>query len=407
MRTCAGKVFSLLLCAFALACAALLVVGGWGILFWPAEYWRQAVLPEVATVGMHIDPFELVRPGAGGLGEETGSAWAVRYECRRRADVDTIFLFHSMPEAWQSRAALRDTLLSKWARDFFNWTGIFIVGLEETVGADISTDAWTEFEATTIGDMVRLNMSDEYAAVNAKFLAGLNWATLHCPRIRYVVKLDDDVAVEPFLFRRYLNNVHPTARVIYCTHQEHSRLLRHSLRSGHSLDLQGEPDYGYCSGRTVIMNTPTAEDIVRASRVVTAHSTDDLYVTGELALVAKLTHQSLSFTSPRESEGIEVAIEGNDMLTHMEGAFGQTSERRAAWHTAIWNETRTSSGQLDAAALHSGAHLSARLLRGQSAIRDWLQRTSAPAASPTLLETTPGLSSNASAPVDQLIHENN
>lgn len=389
MRTFAGKLFSLLLGVFAVACAAFIVVVGWGVLFWPSEYWRRALLPEVATAEMQINPFELVRRGAIIVAEETGSAWAVSKECRRRPSLDTIFLFHSMPESWQSRAALRDTLLSKWARDFFNWTGIFVVGLEETVASDISTDAWTGFEATTIGDTVRLNMSDERASVTAKFLVGLDWATLHCPRIRYVVKLDDDVAVEPFVFRRYLDKVDPTSRVIYCIHQEHSRLLRRRLK--------GKPDYRYCSGRTVVMNRATAEDIVRASHVVSGHSTDDLYVTGELALAAKLTHQSLGFSSPREPEGIDEAIEGNNMLAHMEGAFGQTSARRAVWHTAIWNETRTASGRLDSAALLSGARLSARILRGQSAIGDLLQRLSAQVKSSTFVETTAWGPSNTSS----------
>ncbi|XP_054922860.2 uncharacterized protein [Dermacentor andersoni] len=259
-------------------------------------------------------------------------------------------------------------------REFFNWTGVFLIGLEETGDTDGTTDTWTDLEAAAIGDMVRLNTSEDYAAMMAKFLAGLRWATLSCPRLRYVVKADDDVAVEPVLLRHYLDGqVDLTSRVIYCTNQHHNRVLRHRSFSPRE-DPLGESNHRYCSGRTVIMNVATAEDLVRASRVVPSHSADDVYVTGDLALAARVSHRSLGFSGAREPEGADALILGSHMLAHMESAFDQTIGRRAAWHAAIWKWASGQSGDVRAIALRRGAHLFASAMRSESAIGNMLRR---------------------------------
>ncbi|KAH6928226.1 hypothetical protein HPB50_012602 [Hyalomma asiaticum] len=334
MRTLAGRLFSLVLAVFALSCVAFLLLGIWNVLFWPPDTWRRPLRAHLLVREHHMNRSASASGDAAeNWLEETRTAWAARSECQR-GSVDTIFLFHSAPSAWQNRAALRNTLLSEWARlhvmqalygastaghvyehqiprfmcsafqfpkapttakcsggafrafsvtidvndtdracltsclahpnlttrldlrpylivrricdigssrdrEFFKWTGVFLIGLEEPGDPEGTTDAWTDLEAVAVGDMVRLNKSDDYVALTTKFLAGLRWVTLHCPHLHYVVKADDDVAVEPVLFRRYLDDqVGLTKRVIYCSNQHHNRVVRHRLSPRHEHPLQ-------------------------------------------------------------------------------------------------------------------------------------------------------------------------
>ncbi|KAH7936769.1 hypothetical protein HPB49_003912 [Dermacentor silvarum] len=263
-------------------------------------------------------------------------------------------------------------MLLYFDRESFNWTGVFLIGLEETGDPDGLTNAWTDLEAAAIGDMIRLNTNDDYASMMAKFLVGLHWVTLHCRRLRYVIKADDDVAVEPVLLRRYLDGqVGLTSRVIYCSNQHYNRVLRRRSFSPRDESL-GESDHRYCSGRTVVMNLPTAEDLARASRVVPSHSADDVYVTGDLALAARVSHRSLGFSGAREPEGVDAVILGSHMLAHMESAFDQTTGRRAAWHAAIWKWASSANGDIRAVALRRGLFASA--MRTESAIGNMLRR---------------------------------
>ncbi|KAL1439217.1 hypothetical protein MTO96_001312 [Rhipicephalus appendiculatus] len=239
MRTLAGRLFSLVLGILTVACIALLLVGVWNVLFWPPETWTGPLRARVLVREYQVNQSTIVAGSvADNLVEEARSAWSVISDCQR-GNVDTAFLFLSAPGAWQNRAALRNTLLSEWSREFFKWTGVFLIGLEDTGDPEGATDAWTDLEAAVIGDIFRLNRSDDYVALTAKFLAGLRWVTVHCPRLHYVVKADDDVAVEPVLFRHYLDgHVGLTRRMIHCSNQHHNRVLRHRFlppRREHSL----------------------------------------------------------------------------------------------------------------------------------------------------------------------------
>ncbi|XP_004846879.1 beta-1,3-galactosyltransferase 4 [Heterocephalus glaber] len=50
-------------------------------------------------------------------------------------------------------------------------------------------------ESAAQGDIVQAAFQDTYRNLTLKTLVGLNWASTHCPKARYVLKTDDDVYV--------------------------------------------------------------------------------------------------------------------------------------------------------------------------------------------------------------------
>jgi len=60
------------------------------------------------------------------------------------------------------------------------------------------------------GDVVQADFVDSYANLTAKTVAALRWATRACPRVRYVMKSDDDVYVDVAALTRRLQEERAT-----------------------------------------------------------------------------------------------------------------------------------------------------------------------------------------------------
>ncbi len=60
---------------------------------------------------------------------------------------------------------------------------------------------------TAYGDLVQENFIDSYRNLTLKTLMGIRWASIHCSNAKFVVKIDDDVIINPFYLLNYLDNV--------------------------------------------------------------------------------------------------------------------------------------------------------------------------------------------------------
>ncbi|KAK8759601.1 hypothetical protein V5799_002765 [Amblyomma americanum] len=119
--------------------------------------------------------------------------WAVAERCRYPLDV--LVFVHASAYRWRRRATVRDTLLEEASARRFSMAGVFFVGRRFN---DSELDAWLDLEADMTGDLVVLPIEDGYRSVTPKFLAGMRWVADHCPTVKWIVKIDDDVMVEPF-----------------------------------------------------------------------------------------------------------------------------------------------------------------------------------------------------------------
>ncbi|XP_070383765.1 N-acetyllactosaminide beta-1,3-N-acetylglucosaminyltransferase 3-like [Dermacentor albipictus] len=212
--------------------------------------------------------------GPGPDQEWHSGGWAVRQLCSQ--PLDTLFFVHTAPVNWKRRAQLRATLFEEAARTAFNWTGIFFIGKHE----DPLVNMWTKLEVGATGDVVMLPYNDTFFTIIHKFVGGMRWVTEYCPNVRTIVKIDDDVGVQPFQLRQYLDVELPKNNdSIHCYVWAHNDVYRDpsSKYCVPEDDLVQDVYPLYCSGRSMIMTMETMRKLFRASKFVKGYAIDDAY----------------------------------------------------------------------------------------------------------------------------------
>jgi hypothetical protein len=113
----------------------------------------------------------------------------------------------SGPNNFERRAAIRRT----WPVHLKNQTNLnnpldvvgfgFVIGLTN----DSVVQQKVKEESEQFGDILLVNMIDRYVNLSVKVASLFNWVDTYCPRVDYVLKVDDDVYV----------NVHNLATVLH------------------------------------------------------------------------------------------------------------------------------------------------------------------------------------------------
>lgn len=100
----------------------------------------------------------------------------------------------SAPEFFQKRQTIRNT----WARlltlqsAFFNLRGFaFIVGRS----TNQSIEKRLKEESFQYGDLIQVDITDNYYNLTLKVAGFLNWIYINCGKVDFVLKADDDVYV--------------------------------------------------------------------------------------------------------------------------------------------------------------------------------------------------------------------
>lgn len=219
----------------------------------------------------------------------------VRYLCHA-GQINTLIFVHTEPTHARERELYRATIGHRRVRERFNWTLVFFVG----VGPSANVSA----EATEYGDLVQLPFLDSYRNLTYKFVYGMRWVLLHCPDVRWVVKIDDDVFLNVRQLHEYLLVRMPAANnLIHCSVTPWNVVIRNT-HSRHYLSLQEYPKAAFpphCNGWLVIFSTATMLRLYGGAFLVPMHGIDDAYVTGDVAKMVGVQHVDMtSLLCPRE-----------------------------------------------------------------------------------------------------------
>ncbi|XP_075728651.1 acetylgalactosaminyl-O-glycosyl-glycoprotein beta-1,3-N-acetylglucosaminyltransferase-like [Rhipicephalus microplus] len=281
-----------------------------------------------------IDSLDVPTPGK----EWHIGGWAVQKICSQ--PLDTLFFVHTAPSYWENRVHLRATLFEEAARIAFNWTGVFFVGQHK----DSLVNLWTKTEAEVTGDIVVFPYNDTFVTILYKFVSGMRWVTEHCPNVRNIVKIDDDVTVQPFELRRYLDRTLPlkVSSIHGFVFVDMDVIRHHGSKYCIPEDELAMDTYPlYCSGRAMIMTMDTMQKLFRASKVVKGYAIDDAYVSGHLALFANIGHvnmSSISWVRPQQDK-TEQMLRGEVMFRHEYFVYGKSIGRRVQWGLMLWMNT--------------------------------------------------------------------
>ncbi|CAN8002187.1 unnamed protein product [Ixodes hexagonus] len=219
------------------------------------------------------------------------NAHSVVLNCKR--NLDYIFFVHTAPGHHQHRKVLREAMDQHSSSLAYSWTTVFFVGLSR----DKDTSSIIQSEAAQHGDIALLPYQDTYKNLTYKFVYGMKWVMEYCPKVKYVVKIDDDMVTSLQRMTSYLSTV-PESQ----THSLHCQIIRRTpvIRDINSPWYLSEDTYPnsefseYCSGRGLVFRSHLLQRLYSATFCLSYHGIDDVFVTGDAALVARVGRVDIS-----------------------------------------------------------------------------------------------------------------
>lgn len=129
----------------------------------------------------------------------------------------TIFIaVVSAPDNFEKRNTIRATWKKHLKKDV-------VVGLMEVAGfaflmgntKDVRVQDAIEQENRNHSDIIQLNMMDSYENLTLKTVSILDWVVDYCPRVQFVLKVDDDVYVNVRNLAATIGALRPSDKSIY------------------------------------------------------------------------------------------------------------------------------------------------------------------------------------------------
>ena len=199
-------------------------------------------------------------------------------------------------------------------------------------------------EHVQFGDLLQGHFLDSYHNLSHKGVMGFRWVSLHCARVRLVVKLDDDVFFDTFkLLYRYWGHIRDKKRSIFCSlWKAHTmQILRDGKWTVEEKIFRNRTTfpYNYCSGLTVMMTGDMMPALFSAAKVAPVFWIDDVYLYGILpAIASDVTFYDVGYRNDvmdlNWKRGLDCLKEkGHDCPLLAVSALREQLD-------AMWNETR-------------------------------------------------------------------
>lgn len=167
--------------------------------------------------------------------------------------------------------------------------GVFLLGR-------VSTDAEQqrlEAEHDQHGDLVQGDFLDSYHNLSHKGVMGYGWVEHHCPRVKVLVKLDDDMFFDTVkLLHHYWPVLQDKRRTVMCnlskSHTKSAIIYRAGKWTVDRRLFRNETryPYHYCTGNMVIITGDLVPSLFDAARLAPPFWVDDVYLYGILPVIA-------------------------------------------------------------------------------------------------------------------------
>ncbi|KAK6167995.1 hypothetical protein SNE40_021907 [Patella caerulea] len=148
------------------------------------------------------------------------------------------------------------------------------------------------------GDIIQGNFIDAYHNLTYKAVMGLHWVSHYCSRVKYVVKVDDDLVFDMWRFLKMFDarDLY-VSKTIYCYVRERGIVPRKGKWKvpDHLFKEYTHYPFAHCIGFTVIYSGDIIPHLYGASFKIPLLWLDDVYVTGLLRLAVggiQLIHQT-------------------------------------------------------------------------------------------------------------------
>ena len=245
-----------------------------------------------------------------------------------------LVVVHTSTVNFERRKSLRETWANINIRQTYTKRLVFLLGKPHNE----STQMLIRKESECYGDIVQGNFLDTYQNLTHKAVLGLRWITENCRKVKFIVKVDDDVFVNIFKLvdEIFMRNTNKT-RTIFCEvrHKEAiHRTGKWTVEKNEFPKMRYWPT-PYCPGFFVIMTADIIPELYEKAKIVPFLWLDDVYVFGLLASKASgITRIMLKDISFKQKVSLKY-FQPRDKRCHLLAADAPSS---VAMHN-FWNKT--------------------------------------------------------------------
>lgn len=126
------------------------------------------------------------------------------------------------------------------------------------------------------------NYTDTYHMLSYKALSSLHWVNRHCAHVPWTVHADDDVLIDVFLMKKFLDS-NGTRDSLFCYPWDKSSVRRYGKWCVRKDEYSEDMYPVYCAGGAWVMATPLTRRLLDAAGRVPIMWVDDVYLTGLLS----------------------------------------------------------------------------------------------------------------------------
>ncbi len=202
-------------------------------------------------------------------------------------EIHLLVLVISHPNNTLERQAIRDTWASvqrgQRVQESYETKTLFVLG---KTGVS-SIDSAVSSESQSKGDMIVVDMIEQYNRLGTKSLAALTWAVQHCPGAKFYLKTDDDCYNNPGKYSEYLKTHEIPADFIggHCfTTVPHRQKSNKWHISFEEYDQPYLPTF--CGGPAYLLSATAAAKLQDAAVNTRSFSLEDVWLTGFCRLAA-------------------------------------------------------------------------------------------------------------------------
>ena len=197
-----------------------------------------------------------------------------------------IVILLSAVSAFDVRQAHRQTWLKGFGQGALkDWAYIFALGLRNA-----SLQKHVDEEAARYGDILQGKFQDTFETLSIKNLASFRWIITHCDRVRYIVRLMDDVMGIPQKIHQEIKSLNSPSRFYFGCRTSYTTIHRKGKYAIWSEVEWGKLYPPYINGQGIIFSIDVARDMYLLALLSPMSWPDDIYF-GALAEVLHIIPQ--------------------------------------------------------------------------------------------------------------------
>ena len=177
----------------------------------------------------------------------------------------------------------RDAIRNTWGSnvDVKNVKVLFLVGVDRVTSFRVEVAK----ESQLYGDIIQVDIGDNYTNLTSKSIAMLQWINDYCSNLKYLMKADDDVFVNLNLLLPLLHNFAKSEASLLC-HVFQNAPPDRNKNSKYYTPIEEYPERffpTYCSGVAYIIKSNVVAELHKASLQAKYLTMEDVFLTGIVA----------------------------------------------------------------------------------------------------------------------------